>query len=60
MVIIGWVLFYFGFFGFFIGLGAVIRGDLQIIKITNRKEALMLMLLSIVFFVIGSNLIVGQ
>jgi len=54
---VGLIIFYIGFFGFFIGLGAAIRGNLQILRINNRKQALLLVLLSFVLAIVGSMII---
>ncbi len=53
MTTIGFIVFYFGFFAFFIGIGALIKGDLQLLRIKNRKEALLFILLSFVTAFVG-------
>lgn len=58
MKTLGMVIFYIGFFGLFVGLGALIRGNLEIVKVYNRKQALLFMVLAFAVMVIGS-LIVG-
>ncbi|MFA6808761.1 MAG: hypothetical protein WCR27_07195 [Eubacteriales bacterium] len=54
---IGLIIFYLGFFGFFVGLVGVIRGDLKNIKINNRKQSLMLVALSLLLILVGSQMV---
>jgi len=53
MTTIGLIVFYLGFLAFFVGVGALIKGDLQLLRIKNRKEALILILLSFVMAFVG-------
>jgi tellurite resistance protein TehA-like permease len=55
---IGVVVFYIGFFGFFLGLAAMVKGNIEMLRINNRKQALKIIGLSVLVAFIGL-LIIG-
>lgn len=57
MQTLGVIIFYIGFFGFFIGIGAAIRGKIEILRISSRKQAFLLVLLSFVLAIVGLSII---
>lgn len=58
MIIIGTIIFYVGFFGFFVGIIALFKGNMESLKIKSRKQALKIIGISFVIAIVGS-LIVG-
>ncbi len=57
METIGLIIFYIGLFGFIAGIGALIKGKLLALKITNRKQAILAICLSFILVIVGSQIV---
>jgi len=54
---IGLIIFYIGFFGLFAGIGAMIKGRLPVLKVNNRKQAMLLICLAFILIIVGSQIV---